>query len=87
MKKLTLRSLCEIFLERTNINFNDKSLGDEMLFGSRLNIRPRELLMIYMDLKQEYKICFSEIDLLEKKISTFNGIVQTVEKTCGYSVY
>ncbi len=86
MNKLTLQSLCEIFLRRTNIDFKSNSLREQELFGSCLDIKPRELLMVYMDLKQKYGISFSETDLLEKKWLTFNSIVETVEKTCEYSV-
>lgn len=86
MKKLTLEKICEIFFERTNIDFRENSLREQMLFGNCLNIKPRELLMVYMDLKQQYNVCISGSDLLEKKLLTFNSLVDTVEQTCGYSI-
>ncbi len=79
MKTITMRDITEVFLNRTGIDFaRDKEMRGKILFGADLGIKPRELLQVYMDLKNGWDLRFSEDDLIDKQFSTFNGVIKLV---------
>lgn len=87
MERITVNDICEVFVKRTGIDFTcEKGLRKEKLFGMKLKVKPRELLQVYMDLKNKLEITFIENDMINKKFSSFDEIIKLVEKTCGYSI-
>lgn len=87
MEGIRVEKICEIFKNRTNIDFDKNvDLRKENFFGLKLNINPRDLVMIYMDLKIIVGINFEEKDLLLKKFDTYENVIALVEKACGYSI-
>ncbi len=83
MTEVKTDRLCEIFTDRTGVDFReDEELRDKKLLGPEINIEPRELLQVYMDLKYGMGIRFDVEDLINKKFATFNDVAVLLEKTC-----
>lgn len=77
----------KIFLNRAGIDFKrHPELVNQKLFGKSINIPPRELLQIYMDLKKELNVKFDENEIIHKRFDTFDNIVKLIEETCEHSV-
>ncbi|MBW9159136.1 peptide maturation system acyl carrier-related protein [Clostridium tagluense] len=67
--------LIEIFLKRADINFQDNyQLKKENLFGSKINIPVRELVLALFDVQEKFSISISSEILLSGKFNTFNNI-------------
>lgn len=76
----------KIFFERTGLDFqNNEKLRRKKLFGAEINMNPRDLFLVYMDLQNTFGIKFSEKDLMNKQFTTFIEIVKLVKKACEYS--
>lgn len=73
--------ISKIFLKRTGIDFKSNEEYKELnLFGKVLNINPREMVMVYMDLKNQFKIDNLNIYLENKEFITCKKICEIIEK-------
>ena len=73
--------ISKIFLKRTGIDFKSNEEYKELnVFGKVLNINPREMVMVYMDLKNQFKIDNLNIYLENKEFITYKKICEIIEK-------
>lgn len=81
MENVKIQDINDIFIQRTGIDFGESSKKrDEDLLGIALNVQPRELVLIYMDLQKRYDIKFTENEICNKQFNSFNNILTLVEK-------
>lgn len=81
MENVKIQDINDIFIQRTGIDFGESSKKrDEDLLGIALNVQPRELVLIYMDLQKRYDIKFPENEICNKQFNSFNNIFTLVEK-------
>lgn len=77
MEDALFNQICELFFKRTGIDFKNKTeYWDKPLLGVEININPRELLQIYMDMKYSLGIKLEEDGLIEKRFMTFDSILK-----------
>lgn len=77
MEDTLFNQICELFFKRTGIDFKNKTeYWDKSLLGVEININPRELLQIYMDMKYSLGIKLEEDGLIEKRFMTFDSILK-----------
>lgn len=73
--------LNEILHSRTGVNFQiHPELMDENLFGSKINLPPRELILILHDIESSFNIRISDNILLEGEFNSYSNIKKIV---CG----
>ncbi|WP_024834411.1 peptide maturation system acyl carrier-related protein [Ruminiclostridium josui] len=61
----------------TNI-LNNEAKNDHLL-GSNIKLTPRDLLYIFVDIEEEFKITIPESYIIEGKFNTFNNILQIIK--------
>ena len=67
-----------ILLRRTGIDFTNQEIKKKFLLGKELNIPARELVLVYLDIENEFNILIKERDVLEGGFKTYNNILDTV---------
>lgn len=75
-------NLLKIFKKRTNINFDkNHELKKEKLFGPKIEMPPRELVLLLFDIEKYFSISIPENDLLSENFNSFNNIYNIIKKT------
>lgn len=70
----------KIFLNRTNIDFIDHGeLRRDNFFGFTLEIPPREIFLVLLDLEKEFNTKIPMEFVLEKRFSTFQNVIELLE--------
>lgn len=78
------KQINEIFIRRTGIDFTKRGdEKDENLFSRNINVDPRELLLIYEDIKEKFK-CNLISGVCNRQFDTFNHICDLVKQACIY---
>ena len=73
--------LNEILHSRTGVDFQmNPELMDENLFGSKINLPPRELVLILHDIENSFNIRISNNILLKGEFNSYSNIKKIV---CG----
>ncbi len=75
------KELENIFLKRFKLNFTEMDIEakNDHLLGSNINLSPRDLLYIFIDIEEEFKITIPESYIIEGKFNTFNNILQIIK--------
>ncbi len=82
MKKIEIEEkLKKLLLKRFSLNFDDieNNLMEEHLLGHIIQLSPRDLLYIFVDVEEEFHIQIPEYEISEGNFNTFSGIVKTIE--------
>ncbi|MDQ0089911.1 acyl carrier protein [Paenibacillus anaericanus] len=76
--------LKRIFKGRFDLEFNSDALLDEHLLGRRIGLNSRDLLYLFFDIEETFKIHISQESIVTKKFTTFNNICQMIieQKSC-----
>ena len=73
-------TLNKIFLKRSKVDFlKNPAISDKPLFGREISMEPRELLYAVYDIERAYNISIPESVFLNKKFTTYQQILQSVE--------
>lgn len=79
-KKISER-LNEIFVNRKGINLiNECLLKDEKVFDFKIDMLPRELLLIFYDVEEQFCVKIPEKEIVSGRFDTFNHILEIVQK-------
>lgn len=79
--KEILRKLNNIIIQHSNINFLiNEDIRNKNLFSREINISPRELVLVFIDIQNEFNIIIPEVELINKKFNTFNDLVHIIER-------
>lgn len=71
--------LYKILLNRTNIDFcENEELKDLPVFGRKLNIPAREMVLILLDIEKEYNITINDEDVNSYGFMTINKIIKII---------
>lgn len=72
--------LYKILLNRTNIDFcENEELKDLPVFGRKLNIPAREMVLVLLDIEKEYNITIKEEEIDNYSFSTVNKIIEMIK--------
>ncbi len=75
------KKLQKIFKTRTGIDFqHDKEKREDALLGKNLDIPPRELILIYLDIEKEFGIEITEKEIIGKNFSSYNKIKKLLKQ-------
>lgn len=70
-----------IFLKRFKLDFTEMDIEakTDYLLGSNIKLAPRDLLYVFVDIEEEFKITIPESYIIEEKFNTFNNILQIIK--------
>lgn len=72
--------LYKILLNRTNIDFcENKDLKDLPVFGKKLDIPAREMVLVLLDIEKEYNITINDEDVNNYGFMTVNKIIKIIK--------
>lgn len=84
--KNIVKELNEIFLYRTNIDFEKNyDMRDLLLFGEKINIPERELVLILYDIESKMNIGIPKQAVINGEFDTFNHILNILLSINNYS--
>lgn len=77
------KKLEDIFLNRFQLNFKEleNSAKNDPLLGSKINLAPRDLLYVFVDIEEEFNITIPEDCIVEGKFDTFYNILDIIKTT------
>lgn len=55
-------------------------LLDENLLGSKICLKPRDLLCLFFEIEKEFSIVIEEEDIVNERFNTFNSIATIIEE-------
>lgn len=68
-----------IFFNVTGINFNkNNNLKKELFFSSSLHIQPRELLLVFCEVIENFNIKIPEEKLLNRQFTSFDNVLKII---------
>ncbi len=75
------KELENIFLKRFKLDFTEMNIEvkNHYLLGSNIKLAPRDLLYVFVDIEEEFKIAIPENYIIEGKFNTFNNILQIIK--------
>ncbi|TQQ84040.1 peptide maturation system acyl carrier-related protein [Peptacetobacter hominis] len=74
-----------IMINRSNINFlENPNLKSQNFFSKEINLPPRELVLILIDIQNKLNVTIPEADIINKKFNTFNNILSILERSFDY---
>ncbi len=75
------KELENIFVKRFKLDFTEMDIEakNDYLLGSNIKLTPRDLLYVFVDIEEEFKITIPESYIIEGKFSTFNNILQIIK--------
>lgn len=75
------KKLNNIFLNRIGIDFQEhEEYKHEALLGAKINIPPRELVLICFDIEKDFKIKIPEGAILKGDIGTYEKIYNMINR-------
>jgi len=74
--------LIKVFKNRFDINIEnfDADLYETNLLDSRIGIAPRDLVYLFFDIENEFKVKISEQSIISERFSTINNIHEIVKE-------
>jgi acyl carrier protein len=60
-----------------------QSLSDKHLLGREINLTPRDLLYLFLDIEKEFAITIPEPEVVSGKFNSFNNIVTIIHQRLG----
>ena len=71
-----INKLVNIFKDRFDLDFGsmEETATDEKLLGSKLKLKPRDLLYVFFDIEKEFGIVIPEKEIATGSFNTFNNI-------------
>ena len=73
------KKVFDIFKKRVGIDFEKEChLRNQKLLGAIIQLPPRELLMIYMDIEQVLGVTVPKREILKENFDTFDNILRFV---------
>ncbi len=78
--------LSNIFSNRLGMDIDDKSFSKwtEPLLGKEINLNPRDLLYLYIDIEEEFNISIPTEDVACGNFSSLNSIVNIIYEQLEY---
>jgi peptide maturation system acyl carrier-related protein len=72
--------LLKIFKERFNMDLYERwaDLQDENLLGSKLGMRPGDLIYLFFDIEKEFGITIPQEHIISGKFTSLRNIVQMI---------
>lgn len=80
MNEEIFQRLQEIFFTRFNIDFKSKSTMDyeKHLLGEDWGLKPRDLLVLFIDIESQFGISISEKEIERGNFSSINNLVKII---------
>ena len=75
------KELENIFLKRFKLDFKEMDIEakNDYLLSSNIKLAPRDLLYVFVDIEEEFKIAIPESYVIEGRFNTFNNILQIIK--------
>lgn len=81
MRILDEKKLNDIFITNIKIDFSiSVEKRDKKFFGTELNIAPRSLAKIYMDIQEKFDVKIPESALLDKQFDTYENVLNLLQE-------
>jgi acyl carrier protein len=66
-----------------DLDGTDQSLSDRHLLGKEINLAPRDLLYLFLDIEKEFAITIPEPEVVSGKFTSFNSIIAIIHQRLG----
>lgn len=80
MESTLKERIVDVIEKELNIHFTDNVDYQYSLLDPRVGLKPRDLLVIFFALQENFHITFSEKDIVEKRFDFLDNIVASVQE-------
>lgn len=80
MESTLKERIIDVIEKELNIHFTDNVDFQYSLLDPRVGLKPRDLLVIFFALQENFHITFSEKDIVEKRFDFLDNIVASVQE-------